>query len=219
MKTRLLSAVLAAVLGVCAPVAAWAKGPTQNFAVRPQAQARDPKGAREIEREQPSEQTPAKRGAPRVDAPGGSRVAGAAVAGFAPVVVPALPPCPVAMVLVAPFGHDCAVTVSGQTPFRVGYVDSLHPRHRYGRSPSESWLLEPPPYAPQSRQNASGILQVGVPVPSIHEQPPISYEPYVPGRAGPPKTFFVIPGCYAGDRPPQKTALPQGCDISRLHSY
>jgi hypothetical protein len=219
MKTPFLSAVLATVLGVWAPVAAWAKSPAQNVAFRPQAQAQHPKGARDVQRGQPSEQTPVKHGSPPVDAAGGSGATGVADAVVAPIVVPALRPCPVAMVLMAPFSRDCVVTLSGHTPFWVGYVDSPHSRHRYGRSPSESWLLEPPPYAPQSRQNASGILQVAGPPPSIHEQPPISYEPYVPGTAGPPKTFFVIPGCYAGDRPPKKMALPRGCDISKLHSY
>jgi hypothetical protein len=31
-----------------------------------------------------------------------------------------------------------------------------------------------------------------------------------------PKTFYVIPGCYAGDRPPQKARLRAGCDASKL---
>jgi hypothetical protein len=41
----------------------------------------------------------------------------------------------------------------------------------------------------------------------------------VPPRApGTMLTMFVIPGCYAGDRPPRESALPQGCDIARLHT-
>ncbi len=32
--------------------------------------------------------------------------------------------------------------------------------------------------------------------------------------AGPPKTFYVIPGCYAGDKPPQADRLRPGCRIS-----
>jgi PEGA domain-containing protein len=40
----------------------------------------------------------------------------------------------------------------------------------------------------------------------------------VPPRArGAMLTMFVIPGCYAGDRPPRESALPQGCDIAHLH--
>ncbi len=32
------------------------------------------------------------------------------------------------------------------------------------------------------------------------------------------KTFYVIPGCYAGDRPPEVRALPAGCDLARLRT-
>jgi len=35
---------------------------------------------------------------------------------------------------------------------------------------------------------------------------------------GTPKTFYVIPSCYAGDRRPEPSALPSGCDISRLRT-
>jgi hypothetical protein len=33
---------------------------------------------------------------------------------------------------------------------------------------------------------------------------------------GKPKIFYVIRGCYAGDRPPALEWLPRGCDISKL---
>jgi hypothetical protein len=36
--------------------------------------------------------------------------------------------------------------------------------------------------------------------------------------AGTPKTFYVIPNCYAGDRPPLPSALPRGCDIAHLRT-
>jgi len=32
------------------------------------------------------------------------------------------------------------------------------------------------------------------------------------------KTFYVIPGCYAGDRPPKDVRLPRGCDRSRVRA-
>ena len=32
---------------------------------------------------------------------------------------------------------------------------------------------------------------------------------------GLPKIQYIIPKCYAGDRPPQR-ALPRGCDISKM---
>ena len=37
----------------------------------------------------------------------------------------------------------------------------------------------------------------------------------VPPRG--PETMYVIPGCYAGNRPPRQSALARGCDIGRLH--
>jgi hypothetical protein len=40
--------------------------------------------------------------------------------------------------------------------------------------------------------------------------------PSPPPLPGKPKTFYVIPGCYAGDRPPQPDRLPKGCDRSRM---
>jgi hypothetical protein len=36
--------------------------------------------------------------------------------------------------------------------------------------------------------------------------------------AGPPKTFYVIPGCYAGDKPPQADRLRPGCSISQTRT-
>jgi hypothetical protein len=44
-------------------------------------------------------------------------------------------------------------------------------------------------------------------------QPPAPYVAGVPGR---PKTFYVIPGCYAGDRRPEPESLAPGCNIARL---
>jgi len=51
------------------------------------------------------------------------------------------------------------------------------------------------------------------PVPPAPVAPPA---PYVAGLPGSPKTFYVIPGCYAGDRPPEPDTLKPGCSISRL---
>ena len=61
--------------------------------------------------------------------------------------------------------------------------------------PRES--IEPAPVAP----------------PVVPATPPAPYVAGVPGR---PKTFYVIPGCYAGDRRPEPESLKPGCDISRL---
>jgi hypothetical protein len=40
--------------------------------------------------------------------------------------------------------------------------------------------------------------------------------PYVAGTAGPPKTFYIIPGCYAGDRRPEPASLTPGCSLASL---
>jgi hypothetical protein len=40
--------------------------------------------------------------------------------------------------------------------------------------------------------------------------------PAEPSRAR--QTIYVITGCYAGNRPPVASALPSGCDISRLRT-
>ncbi len=39
----------------------------------------------------------------------------------------------------------------------------------------------------------------------------------VPSQPAPAKSFYVIPNCYAGDKPPSG-ALPKGCDIKKLQT-
>ena len=39
-----------------------------------------------------------------------------------------------------------------------------------------------------------------------------------PRVAANPKTFYVIPGCYAGDTPPEKDRLPSGCSAKNLRT-
>ena len=61
------------------------------------------------------------------------------------------------------------------------------------------------------------------------EQPPVARDipprvPYAPAAPpvvapGAPKTFYVIPGCYAGDRPPAVERLGPGCSISRMRVF
>jgi hypothetical protein len=46
--------------------------------------------------------------------------------------------------------------------------------------------------------------------------PPVPPAPYVAGLPGRPKTFYMIPGCYAGDRRPEPETLTPGCSIARL---
>ena len=37
-------------------------------------------------------------------------------------------------------------------------------------------------------------------------------------RRAVPKTFYVIPGCYAGDKMPSRENLPSGCDRAKLRA-
>jgi hypothetical protein len=41
-------------------------------------------------------------------------------------------------------------------------------------------------------------------------------ERYQPAAPGKPKTFYVIPGCYGGDRRPDPALLAPGCSLSKL---
>jgi hypothetical protein len=47
-------------------------------------------------------------------------------------------------------------------------------------------------------------------IPAAPSTPPA---PMLPGK---PKTFYVIPACYMGDRPPEPEWLPAGCDRSKM---
>ena len=48
------------------------------------------------------------------------------------------------------------------------------------------------------------------------EEPP---QPGAADAASTPKTFYVVPGCYAGDVPPQQTTLPAGCDATLVKTF
>jgi hypothetical protein len=39
-----------------------------------------------------------------------------------------------------------------------------------------------------------------------------------PPPPGMPKTFYVIPGCYAGDKPPRAERLPPNCDAAKART-
>jgi hypothetical protein len=40
--------------------------------------------------------------------------------------------------------------------------------------------------------------------------------PSDPPKPTGPKTMYVIPGCYMGNVPPDRDALPKGCDARRM---
>jgi hypothetical protein len=80
-------------------------------------------------------------------------------------------------------------------------------------------------FGPQFYPYIQPIIVVQVPrdaaeparvVPPALPPPVAPPAPYVAGMPGRPKTFYVIPGCYAGDRRPEPESLAPGCRISRL---
>lgn len=101
---------------------------------------------------------------------------------------------------------------------------SPRPRRPFagGGSPfigSNQWLTS----APEPAHTGPNIYVVFLQPPAAEvprdepravEKPPSIVAP--PPAPGPPKTFYVIPGCYAGDKPPSRDRLPASCDITKL---
>jgi hypothetical protein len=61
----------------------------------------------------------------------------------------------------------------------------------------------------------------------INEDRPVEYQRNLTGVsprseaprvAAVPKTFYVIPGCYAGDTPPRMNRLPSGCSTNNVRT-
>jgi hypothetical protein len=84
----------------------------------------------------------------------------------------------------------------------------------------------PTPYVPDFPARETVTVNI-----AIHPEPAATYTtgperlvtpdpppapPIVTSRPGVPKTFYVIPRCYAGDRRPSADQLPAGCDIRKL---
>jgi hypothetical protein len=83
-------------------------------------------------------------------------------------------------------------------------------------------VLSPYDYGdPGVRYDANGNAYMGqVPRNGPAAPPPPAVAspvvPPLPAVPGPAKTFYVIAGCYAGDKPPQAEWLPPDCDLSRV---
>ena len=79
--------------------------------------------------------------------------------------------------------------------------------------PYPSWSV-PPPYGMRGTGGAnSDIQRADFENAGRAATTPVPLPPIVPGK---PKTIYVIPGCYAGDKPPRPEWLPRGCDRSRM---
>jgi hypothetical protein len=92
------------------------------------------------------------------------------------------------------------------------------PRRRPGFGYYEPQLLYPyeQSYVPPVivvQVPAVAAQRLDPPPPPAPAAPPT---PYVAGTPGRPKTFYVIPGCYAGDRRPDPESLTPGCSMTRL---
>jgi hypothetical protein len=61
--------------------------------------------------------------------------------------------------------------------------------------------------------SGSGVTEKSEAAPETTASPSVTAPLMAPGK---PKTFYVIPGCYAGDRPPALEWLPRGCDTSNM---
>jgi hypothetical protein len=59
------------------------------------------------------------------------------------------------------------------------------------------------------------IVYAPVPAEPAAPDAPRTSEPVTPAPRTPQK-FYVIPGCYGGNRPPDPAALAPGCDVKKL---
>jgi hypothetical protein len=69
------------------------------------------------------------------------------------------------------------------------------------------------PGSPVQGYSPPGVTERSEAVPEATASPSVTPPRMAPGK---PKIFYVIPGCYAGDRPPALEWLPRGCDMSKI---
>ena len=145
---------------------------------------------------------------------------------------PAPPPAPQQPIVTPPFVTPQAAPpfvpqpqTQTRTPFDANArtyaprYDGRSNRRRYG-----------PPY--YSSALGIGGLVTGsdnaaipeeIPIPPDAQEPPrltapvFVEAPRVTASRG-PDTYYVIPGCYAGNRPPDPQRLPKGCDAAKLRT-
>ncbi len=100
------------------------------------------------------------------------------------------------------------------------YMGSVDDVRRTGRGQP----LEPGPHRLDLRAPGYDPVTVGVQIASgetNHYQRDLEMTPRPPAPPPPPgvpKTFYVIPGCYAGDRPPETGRLPPKCDAAQART-
>jgi len=124
--------------------------------------------------------------------------------------------------------HDCRIL--GERSFFVpddfnGELELMEGPHRIEiRAPGYETLAFDVRIAPHRSVTYRGALKPAEatpdPDPAIRQQPDnttgVAPQPVTPAT---PMTFYVIPGCYAGNVAPKDVALPATCDLSRLVTY
>ena len=116
---------------------------------------------------------------------------------------PALPPSPFAA-----RPETYAPHYDRPSPRRSRGYGYGNPAYGFG---IDSLAPDAPPPAPDQRSAETPVP----PAPKIVE-PPVE-APRVAVAHG-PDLFYVIPGCYAGNRPPNPERLPKGCDVARMRT-
>lgn len=96
----------------------------------------------------------------------------------------------------------------------VQRYDRLLPRHRQIH-PGGAFYVIIAPYETITYRNGLEARTSNV-APSNPAPSPPAPSPLARSPLAPPKTFYVIPGCYAGDKPPSADRLPPTCDITKL---
>jgi hypothetical protein len=130
-----------------------------------------------------------------------------------PPGVPIDQPLPDGHLLLEVEPHTAQVYVDG---YYVGTVDDVNRNGgRLGAGPHQIELTEPG-YEPVTVavQMTSGQTVTYRSVMQAVRPPAIE-----PLRPSAPQTFYFIPDCYMGNRPPSELVLPPGCDASRVRTY
>ena len=91
------------------------------------------------------------------------------------------------------------------------------------RAPGHETLAFDVKIAPQRSVTYRGALKpvdaTPAPDPAIRQKPDTTAVAPQPVTPAPPMTFYVIPGCYAGNVAPKDVALPATCNLSRLVTF
>lgn len=91
-----------------------------------------------------------------------------------------------------------------------GFASAQVQRFRFtGSQCSRAWV----PGSQVNGCSGPGVTERSETAPETTASPSVTSPRMAPGK---PKIFYVIPGCYAGDRPPALEWLPAGCDISKM---